>query len=123
MESQGNIWVSGALAAVFALFALLQINDPDPFAWILVYGFVAAMLLLNIWRRLPYSWVLLPMAAALVGAWLLWPDSYKGLEGKMDSRREVELARESLGLVLCALAFGYLFLRSYVRGKRKPVLV
>jgi hypothetical protein len=38
-----NIIFSG----VFALFALLQINDPDPYLWIPIYGFACVVCFLN----------------------------------------------------------------------------
>ena len=33
--------VHGVSAVVFVLFALLQLNDPDPLPWLLVYGMTA----------------------------------------------------------------------------------
>jgi hypothetical protein len=34
-------------SAVFVVFALLQINDPDPYVWIPIYGVVALICLFN----------------------------------------------------------------------------
>ena len=50
-------------------------------------------------------------------------EEFQGLTGKMDSRPGVELARESLGLIICALGSLYLAIRSVVRVKRSRKLV
>ncbi|MFN5375779.1 MAG: transmembrane 220 family protein, partial [Chitinophagaceae bacterium] len=34
-------------SGVFILFALLQINDPDPYVWIPIYGVVALICFFN----------------------------------------------------------------------------
>lgn len=36
-----------AFALVFALFALLQINDPDPYLWIPIYGYASIVCIAN----------------------------------------------------------------------------
>jgi hypothetical protein len=33
--------------AIFILFALLQINDPDPYLWIPIYGYASLICFLN----------------------------------------------------------------------------
>jgi Transmembrane family 220, helix len=105
---------------MFIVFAALQFNDPDPITWVAVYGAILVLLLVNIWRRLPMMVSFLPMAGALVGAYLLWPESYDGLAHKMDGHPNVELARESLGLGICALASAYVMWRSWVRRPKAP---
>jgi hypothetical protein len=123
METKVHSVIGAILALIFGAFAALQLNDPDPLTWIAVYGVVVAMLVGSIFRPLPMFVCILPMLAAMVGAVLLWPNEFQGLSGKMDSRPGVELARESLGLILCALACGYLAIRSVVRVKRSRKLV
>ena len=34
-------------AVVFALFAILQYNDPDPYLWIPIYGYAAIICIMN----------------------------------------------------------------------------
>ena len=115
MESRLHSVISTVMALMFAAFAAVQYNDPDPLTWIAIYSLMAVLLLLNAYRRLPLSVSLLPMLAAIVGTVLLWPDEYQGITDKMDSRPGVELARESLGLALCALGCMYVAWRSWAR--------
>lgn len=120
MESQVHSVISGVLALMFVAFAVVQYNDPDPWTWVAIYGLMVGLLIANIFRRLPGGVSLLPMVAALVGCYFLWPDQYIGLTGKMDSRPAVELARESLGLLICALACLYVGVRSWMRRPKRP---
>lgn len=111
------------LTLVFVAFAVVQYNDPDPIVWIAIYAAMAGMCAASCFKRLPYLVSLLPMLAAILGAVALWPDEFIGLDGKMDSRPNVELARESLGLVICALACAYVCWRSWVRrSPANPVI-
>lgn len=103
------------LVLLFIAFAAVQYNDPDPWVWIAIYGGAAALIGASTFRRLPMAVSLLPMLGAIVGAIWLWPDAYVGLAGKMDSRPGVELARESLGLVIVAVACAYVLWRSWAR--------
>lgn len=116
MESRLHLVISIVIALIFVGFAAVQYNDPDPLTWIAIYGMMALLLSLNAYRRLPISVSVLPMLAAILGAILLWPDEYQGIANKMDSRPGVELARESLGLAICALGCGYVAWRSWARG-------
>jgi hypothetical protein len=109
--------IAVACATLFLAFAALQYNDPDPLVWIAIYVAMAALCIWSAFGQLPRVVPILAMLAALVGAYLLWPTSYQGLSGKMDSRPGVELARESLGLLLCALTCGYLAWRGVARLK------
>jgi Transmembrane family 220, helix len=99
--------ISLALALLFVLFAYFQINDPDPQYWIAVYGLTAAACFSVFLERSPRYYVFLVMAAAyLIAAFNQWPAEYEGiLFGEMKMRNlNIELARESLGLVICALS-------------------
>jgi hypothetical protein len=115
MENRFNRVVSSLWVGLFAIFAALQINDPDPLVWISIYLVVALLNLVNIWRRLPQWLPILGIAISLIFCFLLWPDEYEGLTNKMDSVPAVELARESLGLLICALSYTYLLLRALAR--------
>ena len=101
------LWV---LVPMFLGFAALQFNDPDPATWISIYGIAALVCLIASLRPLPFWLPGLLCIGAIIGAIVLWPSDYQGLTGKMDSRPGVELARESLGLIICALAMGYVAL-------------
>lgn len=61
------------MSVLFLLFALLQINDPDPYLWIPIYGYAALMSFLN--ARLKYdafaNYALI-IFCVLYGVKLLW---------------------------------------------------
>ena len=101
--------ISLALTLLFALFAYFQLNDPDPATWVPIYGFAALACLSVFVGRTPRFYVFLVMAVAyLVAAYNQWPPQYEGiLFGEMKMRSlNIELARESLGLTICAAAMG-----------------
>lgn len=93
---------------LFALFAALQYNDPDPQVWIPIYAF-AAMASLMGYVGLGRPWFFILMAVVYAGAAIRqWPPAFEGFwlnELGMKSMN-VELARESGGLAICALAMG-----------------
>ena len=99
------------LAVVFIIFAFLQINDPDPVLWILIYGLMAVACILAAFGYY-YSKVL---AVILV---LLLAYSFVYIEGVMEWFRSdekamlfddlakmqypyIEDSREFLGLFIC----------------------
>ncbi|MBK7939895.1 MAG: transmembrane 220 family protein [Lewinellaceae bacterium] len=107
------------LAAIFALFALVQYNDPDPVQWILLYAGVAFHFVMAAQGRMyrPAVWIWL--LAALVWAGTLFPDFMNwirmGEPSIVDSMKAetpwVELTREFLGLVVAALGCIFLLWR------------
>lgn len=92
---------------LFTLFAALQYNDPDPQVWIPIYGF-AALACLMAYTGMGRPWFFILMAMIYVGAAAYqWPPIFHGFafgEGMRDMN--IELARESGGLVICAVAMG-----------------
>lgn len=104
------------LAVLFAVFAIVQYNDPDPLPWILLYGGVAVHFALAARGRLYRPAVWLWLAAALVWAALLAPDFVNwirmGEPSIVSSMKAetpwVELTREFLGLCLAAAGCGWL---------------
>jgi hypothetical protein len=96
--------LSGLLALVLALFAYLQIDDPDPHIWIPIY------LLGALWPAIaafgPGRYAARPPVR--IGAWLsaafflagfLWLAPTIGRDWI-----HVEKARESIGYLICAVA-------------------
>lgn len=90
---------------IFIIFSYLQFNDPDSSIWIFTYSFAALACYMSIKELWP-SWVFYAMAVVYVaGAIYQWPPSFEGIffgETQMRSIN-IELARESLGLGICAL--------------------
>ncbi len=87
---------------VFLVFAALQINDPDPVIWASAYMVAALLTGLSVYDLVPRYLAWLGITAYLSMAVILWPATYSGVAGTMEGRPEVELARESLGLLICA---------------------
>lgn len=105
-----------ALAVLFALFALVQYNDPDPARWILLYSgpafFYAMAALGRLYRPVVWLW----LAVTVLWALAYVPDFWHWLQMGMPSIVEtmkadkpyVELTREFLGLLIAAAGCGYL---------------
>jgi hypothetical protein len=111
--------VHGLMAAVFGFSALLQLNDPDPWGWVLIYALAAALSALAATGRYPawrrpvaltiavsaVAWALavafssprLPPLWDLVGDWAMYGAG-------------IEERRETLGLLLLACWMAYVAL-------------
>jgi transmembrane protein TMEM220 len=111
---------------MFAMSVAVQVNDPDPFVWMAIYGVAAIACLLSLLNRLP-RW--LPMIIA-TGA-ILWSLSIlprvlgKVPFGDMFAAWEmkdigVEESREMYGLMLVAAWMLVLVWRSRGQTRRPP---
>lgn len=101
------------LAALFILFAFLQVNDPDPVAWILIYGLMAVACILAAFGYyypkaltvllliyLAYSFFLIPG----VLKWLRSEDRALLFDDIAKMQHVyIEEAREFLGLIICII--------------------
>jgi len=108
------------IAIIFTLFALLQFNDPDPYVWVPIYLLVVILALMVPFRRINRVVLWIIAGAYLIGAYYLWPGTYKGITMPMNQYQpEIELARESLGLLIAFFAIIYLSLMpiAYRKGK------
>lgn len=103
------------LGALFLLSAVAQVNDPDPLAWVGLYGFVAGVLIFAAFGK-RHKWI--PIAGIVVCViWLasLLPEFIHWLQmgmpniaGSMKTEEpHIEYTREFLGLALCMLALGF----------------
>jgi hypothetical protein len=99
------------LALMFLLFAFVQINDPDPIVWILIYGNMAVLCVLAMFKMRYVYWIIATLilysvyAAMLVGStweWLQSPDRSMLFDdiAKMQNLY-IEETRECLGLLIC----------------------
>jgi hypothetical protein len=114
------------LALMFLLFAVLQINDPDPFLWIVIYGSMAAVCVMAAFKYYvkPLLWV--QLAGFVVYTVILWPgvsqwlqQDNKGVlfdEGMKMQHLYIEESREFLGLVICMVVL----LIQIIRSRRSP---
>ncbi len=120
MESRLHSVISVVLALFFVGLCIVQLGDPDPVTWILIYGYMVVLLMLNVWKKLPKVASALPMIAAIVGAVMLWPVESQAAATHLESRSAFEWTRESLGLSLCAIACVYVLVRSWLRKAENP---
>ena len=105
---------------IFFLFAALQYNDVDPWVWIAIYAIVSIASFLQWMGKVPKKVLLLLSIAFFIGTLNYVPALYdwsqKGfpnIAGKMKATEmHVELVRESLGLLLSALALYYISIRT-----------
>lgn len=101
------------IAALFVLFAVIQFNDPDPLAWVVAYGLVAATLLAPSRHRHAGKlfWltagVLLILALEALPGFIEWmrTGTPASIAAEMSPDMPyVEPAREFLGVVIAAAA-------------------
>ncbi len=98
--------VSLLLALLFTYFVVVQYNDPDPEVWMPIYGIAVVACLSVFFDKAPRKYVFFIMAGAyLLAAFQQWPPKYEGVFwGEMAMRSiNIELARESLGLVISSV--------------------
>jgi hypothetical protein len=110
------------LAVMFLIFAFVQVNDPDPAIWILIYGAMAVISIMAIFEFYPkrviigllivytlYSFVYLPG----VLEWLRQDNKALLFDdlAKMQFPY-IEEAREFLGLFICVAVLLFYTLRS-----------
>ena len=101
------------LAVMFLAFAFLQINDPDPLIWILIYGAMAVVCVMAAFRS--YSW---PLMIALLVCYIVysffyfngvvewWGQDDKSALFDDIAKMEhpyIEESREFLGLMICII--------------------
>jgi len=115
---------------MFALFAAVQFNDPDPFIWASVYLLVAAFSFLAYKNKYFLLPTLVLLVLCFVCAIILFPPSFsdwwqleeeaKSLKMKMPG---IEEARESMGLIICVIALFVIYIngRKINKTKRKGV--
>ena len=112
-QSKSSRLINIILFVLFGVFAIIQLNDPDPIRWVLIYGGVALISLLANYRNIP---------KVLIWGLILGLLIYSGVHFKyfiewlqIDSKSEIfgemvyekpylEGTREFLGLVIAAVA-------------------
>ncbi|MDX5435987.1 MAG: transmembrane 220 family protein [Pontibacter sp.] len=98
--------LKNTLAVVFGLlflsFVAVQYNDPDPALWMVIYGLAALFCFLSAAGKMPLGVLWLAALSAVAGAIYMWPQHYEGISIGGGDIRNIEEARESLGLFLVA---------------------
>jgi len=103
--------ISILLSLLFILFALVQYNDPDPWSWILLYGYIAVISGFAALGRYNKAIIGAGIAICIVGLCFLLPDFINwvntGAESIVENMKaekpHIELTREFLGLGVCLL--------------------
>jgi hypothetical protein len=115
------------LAALFLVFAFVQVNDPDPILWILIYGamaVVAVLAMFNIYiRNLLLPMLIVYIAYSLkfvdgVREWMQQPDKSVLFDDVMKMEYPyIEEAREFLGLWICIVVLVFYYSRARLSQK------
>lgn len=105
------------IALIFVVFASVQLNDPDPYLWVLVYLGVAICAAGFYFGRY-FQWLsLVGLLGCLIGVVMISPEFISWLGDGMPSivssmKAEtpyIELVREFLGFLIAAIAYGIYF--------------
>lgn len=111
------------LALMFLVFAFLQVNDPDPAIWILMYGAMSVVCVIAIFESYNRKLLVALMMLFSVYCYFLWPGVSEWLQQedrsvlfddvmKMD-HSYIEKSREFLGLVISIVVVLFYIIRSY----------
>jgi len=111
------------LAILFIIFAVVQYNDPDPYAWMVLYLFVALISGLAAFNKFNVKLILAGIAVCLIGMVFLLPDFIDWIRSGAESitqsmkaeKPHIELTREFLGLLICGLVLFF----QYQQAKKK----
>ena len=116
------------LAVMFIVFAFVQINDPDPVVWILIYGTMAVACVLAAFDQY-YPKVLLGLLIVYAAYSIVF---FSGVTEWLRSENKsmlfddiakmqypyIEQSREFLGLVICMLVLVLHLVRARMRTRR-----
>lgn len=109
------------ICAIFFLFAYVQLNDPDPYVWVMVYGLVAILFGVSNFINLPKIMIQLIIVAMVLFAlyhveyfykWLLSDDKSELFGDMVYAKPYIEGTREFMGLLIAIVAMIYLMKRS-----------
>ncbi len=110
------------LALMFISFGALQINDPDPLLWILIYLNMVVLCVMASLKRYYKLWIGITAALYLIYAMFLIPGTLEWFHSPDRSLLFDDLAkmqfpyieetRECLGLAICLVVLGFQFIVS-----------
>lgn len=109
------------LTIIFVLFAVLQYNDPDPEIWVSLYGYAAVIsFFMFIGKMTNPAWAIIGVLLFVITAIQDWPSTFKGMENAMTIMRpEIERARETSGMLICATTMVFYIIVIINRKKKK----
>ena len=95
-----------SLTTLCLIFAVVQLNDPDPWVWFCSYVINAIILVFASFKKISLPLSVTLCIAYLIFAYLHWPTSFEGFMGDMETHPHIELAREATGLLLMSICQG-----------------
>lgn len=111
------------LAFMFLVFAFLQVNDPDPVLWILIYGAMSVVCVMAIFESYNRKLLVALMMLFSVYCYFLWPGVSEWLRQEDKSvlfddvmkmeHLYIEESREFLGLIISMVVVLFYIVRSY----------
>ena len=108
--------VNVILSLLFIYFVVVQLNDPDPVLWVLVYGFTTMICLQAIFERTKLYFLivgavtLLALAATRIQGFIGWirSEQHGEIFGEMIyDKPYIEATREFIGLIIALSAIVY----------------
>jgi Ca2+/Na+ antiporter len=118
-------YLSIFFAVMFIAFAALQVNDPDPVLWILIYGIMSVVSVMAIFeyynRKLMIGLGILYIVYLVilfpgVSEWLQQDDKSVLFDDVMKMEHlYIEESREFLGLLICLLVLALYLFRSFCK--------
>jgi hypothetical protein len=106
------------LAFMFVGFAALQYNDPDPWRWMFIYGYMAVIMFLGYKNFSNKYLIYLAYLLALTGIipyfpsfidWIIIEKGQNLMERMDDSKMYIEETREFLGSIICVVSASLLW--------------
>lgn len=120
--------LNSVLALMFMAFAFVQVNDPDPILWILIYGIMAIISVMAIFEYFIPAFMYALAAGYTVYLVVLFPgmmDWYNSPDRSLlfdDIAKMqypyIEEAREFLGLAICLMVLVFYILRARLAAKK-----
>ena len=116
-------YLSIFFALMFIAFAAVQVNDPDPVLWILIYGVMAVVSVMGIFEY--YNrWLMSGLSVLFVvfmiilfpgvAEWFQQDDKSVLFDDAMKMEYPyIEESREFLGLLICQTVLAVYFFRSF----------
>ncbi|MFD2515303.1 transmembrane 220 family protein [Pontibacter locisalis] len=97
--------VATLFGLTFLSFVIVQYNDPDPALWMIIYAIAALLCLASAFYKVNHTLLWIAATVFLAGGIYMWPEKYEGLGIGEGDIKNIEEAREALGLMFCTVAF------------------